>query len=639
MRLKLVPPLLVTLGLTFPAFADAPTTKPDRDASPLAKLLDGLKSEKPTTAPAAGDDAKPLPTPAELIRGMKDKKAAEDAKALVVQIDFSSPLAEEPTAGGLFGGGGLDLRTVLDRFTQAQDDEACKAVLLTFYEGGQMNFAQAQEIRGALEALKKAGKRTFVYADTYDTTSYLVASAATDVCLMDGGEVFIPGVAVEPMFYRGALDILGIKPDYVQIGEYKGAEEPYMNYKPSPELAGEMNKLVDALYGQIVGQIGKGRKMKPEQVKEVIDRAITPAADAVKIGLVDHLVDADGLKPLIKDLLGNEVRVETDYGLPEKAEPDFSNPLALLAMLRPKTPEVTKDSVALVYASGVISGGEGGGGGLLGNESGIGSERIRRAMRMAERDDKVKAIVIRIDSPGGSALASEAMYQAVRRVAGQKPVIISIGGMAASGGYYLACSGDTIIADPAAIVGSIGVVGGKLDLSGLYDKIGLSTTTFARGKNADIYSDTHSWDERQQKLIRTYMKSTYEQFTDRVMSTRGGKIKDIDQVAKGRIFLAKDAKKLGMVDELGGIDKAIALAAERAGMDEYDTVVLPGETFNPLQGLNLGLPFGETPVKGAALLGILPPHMREALGQMLQMNRLLSERPVVLMTPFVIRTH
>ena len=232
------------------------------------------------------------------------------------------------------------------------------------------------------------------------------------------------------------------------------------------------------------------------------------------------------------------------------------------------------------------------------------------------------------------------MYQAVRRVAAKKPVIVSVGGMAASGGYYLACAGDTIVADPAAIVGSIGVVGGKLDLSGLYDLVGLSTATFSRGKNADIYSETHSWDQRQQAMIRKWMKSTYEQFTDRVMATRGGKIKDINQVARGRIFLAKDAKKLGMVDQLGGIDAAMRVAAARANLETYDTVVLPGEEFNPLGGLSLGLPFGETPVKpSSALLGLVPPHVREALGQFVEMNRLLGERPVVLMSPFVVRMH
>ena len=640
-----------------PALADAPATRPaTRPAKSLAGLLDRLKKsvetqeeraedreeadgEAPSTRPA--DDAevdadKPL-TPAQIIEQMKADKAAEEAKALVVQIDFSSPLTEQGSGPSLFGdSGGVDLRTVLGRFEQAKNDEACKAVLLTFYNGGMMNFAQAQEIRGALQELNKAGKRTFVYADTYDTVSYLVATAATDVCLMDGGEVFIPGVAVEPTFYKGTMDILGIKPQYVQVGEFKGAEEPYTRYAPSPELAGEMEKLVDALYGQIVNQIAKGRSMNAGKVKRMIDESMVMAGEAVEQGFVDHIVDADGLKNLIGEEIGEEeVRVETDYGLPKGPEFDPNNPFALFAALRPQPVEIDQPSVAIVYAEGVITGGEGGTGGLFG-ESGIGSERIRRAMRLAERDDDVKAVVIRIDSPGGSALASEAMYQAVRRVAETKPVVISIGGMAASGGYYLACAGDHIIADPAAIIGSIGVVGGKLDMSGLYDQIGISTTMFSRGKNAGLFSETTPWDERQRKLIRKYMEVTYDQFTDRVMATRGDEIEDIDKVARGRIFLASEGKKLGMVDELGGISKALAEAAGRAELGEdYDVVVLPDENFNPFGGLSLGLPLGQ--MQAATLASLIPPHARDAISRLVTMNELLSERPVVVIAPFTVR--
>jgi protease-4 len=598
-------------------------------------------ADPPATGPAevvADETASQnkFPTPAELIRQMKEQKAQEEAQTLVAQIDFSQPLSEQPSPMGLFGETGFDLRTVLGRLQRAEADESCHAVLLTFYNGGMMNFAQAQELREALARLGKARKRTFVYADSYDMMSYLVASAASDVVLMEGGEVFIPGVAIEPMFYRGALDKLGIVPDYIQIGEYKGAEEPYTRTQPSEELSGEMNQLVDALYGQIVEQIASSRAIQPSEARKLIDRAMIPAADAAELGLVDHLADADGLKDLMEGEFENEVRVEPGYGA-EESEGGFDpdNPFSILAMMQPKAPEIEGPSIALIYAEGVITGGESGGGGLFG-EAGVGSETMRRALRVAERDENVKAIVIRIDSPGGSALASEAMYQAVRRVAEQKPVIISIGGMAASGGYYLAVAGDHIIADPAAIVGSIGVVGGKLVLSGLYEKLGLSFASFARGKNASLFSDTQEWDNRQKRLVRDWMTSTYEQFTDRVMSTREGKIQDIDAVARGRIFLAKDARALGMVDELGGIELALERAAERAELEEYDVVVLPEQVFDPLAGM--GFPFGQmASPESRMMIELLPAQVRQTLGLWVQLSRLLEERPVVLMSPYVIR--
>src|SRR5439155_20987908 len=172
----------------------------------------------------------------------------------------------------------------------------------------------------------------------------------------------------------------------------------------------------------------------------------------------------------------------------------------------------------------------------------VGSESLRRAIRTAARDDNVKAIVLRIDSPGGSALASEAMYASVRHLAAKKPVIVSVGGMAASGGYYLACSGDTIFADSSAIVGSIGVVGGKLVMKDLFEKIGLGTETFKVGRNGGLYSWTEPWDDRQQRLVRHGMQDAHDLFTRRVMATRKDKITDIDKVARGRIFLARDAK-------------------------------------------------------------------------------------------------
>jgi protease-4 len=308
-----------------------------------------------------------------------------------------------------------------------------------------------------------------------------------------------------------------------------------------------------------------------------------------------------------------------------------------------KQPEPTKGpTVALIYAQGTIVDGTGEGG-LL-DEGGVGSETMREAFRTAAKDDNVKAVVIRIDSPGGSALASEVMWQAARRVAKDKPVIISIGGMAASGGYYLASAGDYIFADPSAIVGSIGVVGGKFVLKDLYEKLGLSTEEFSKGRNAGLYSSSKVWDEKQRELIKKSMTQVYEQFTDRVMTTREGKIKDIDQVARGRIFLADEAKNLGMVDELGGLEKAIAFAAGKASLEaskfEVLTLPAPRTLADMLEGSKTEL---ASPVRinvqlsADSILLALPPAARKHVAQQLQFMKLLERRSVVLMTPFSVQ--
>ena len=268
---------------------------------------------------------------------------------------------------------------------------------------------------------------------------------------------------------------------------------------------------------------------------------------------------------------------------------------------------------------------------------------MRRAFRMALRDEKVKAVVVRIDSPGGSAMASEIMWQAMRRVAAEKPVIVSVGNMAASGGYYLASAADTIYADPAGIVGSIGVVGGKIALGGLYDKLGIHVATFSAGKNADLYSSTTPWTDAQRRMIRNAMSTTYDQFTDRIKTTRGEKIADIDKVARGRIFTAAEAKSLGMVDQLGGLGDAIVEAAKRAKLEEgkYDLKSLPPPPTiqEMLAGRSSGGASTMTPVSAEAMavLQMLPGDVRDALSESLQMGELMQRRPVVLMTPFVLR--
>ncbi|HTL29434.1 MAG TPA: signal peptide peptidase SppA, partial [Tepidisphaeraceae bacterium] len=269
----------------------------------------------------------------------------------------------------------------------------------------------------------------------------------------------------------------------------------------------------------------------------------------------------------------------------------------------------------------------------------------RQALRRAARDENVKAIVLRIDSPGGSALASEVMWQAARRVAEKKPVIVSVGHMAASGGYYLASAGDYIFADPSAIVGSIGVVGGKFVIKDLFDKLGLATETFQKGRNADLFSSNQPFNERQRRLITNWMRGTYDQFTERVMTTRKDKIKDIDKVARGRIFLAQQAKDLGMVDEIGGTESAIAYAAKKAKLapDSYDIRVLPSpktiaDYFTGGANSDASMPFApKITISPDSILRMMPASMKSLITQQIQMMQLMENRPGVLMTPYVVK--
>ena len=604
-----------------------PTTQPDMTST--------------TTRPA-----EKFPTPAELMAKIQaaQKKNTDDDLPKVAYFDLSGAVTEKPADFNLFGQeqAGVTLRVLIDRLEKARVDSDVKAVLLRMDEGT-LNLSQAMELRDKVKEFAKAGKPVFVYADSFDTTSYIAASEASNICMLEGGDIMVPGIGFETMFAKGLLDKVGVKADFVQIGEYKGADEEFTRTEASEELRGQLNQLADSLYGQIVSTISASRKVPLDKVKALVDESLITGPEAKSSGLVDTLVDAGGMRDLMTEKLKGKVDLVTDYGQDDKDTVDLSSPFAFFAMLSRKPTESTRPGIAVIYAEGVIVDGPSGSG--LFNDSGnIGSDTMREALREAEKDSKIKAVVIRIDSPGGSALASEAMWQAARRVAKIKPVVISVGSMAASGGYYLASAGDYIFADPTAIVGSIGVVGGKFVLTDLFGKLGISTEAFVRGKNADLFSSSTEWTDIQRQQVTKWMKETYDQFTQRVMTTRKGKIADIDTVARGRIFSADQAKDRGMVDRIGGIQETIDYAADKASLKagEYDVRVLPpARTLSDLlngsdsdDDSSTRMPF-KMGADGAGLFSLLDPGTRKALGTELGELMLLQTRPVILASPVV----
>ncbi|HZZ43722.1 MAG TPA: signal peptide peptidase SppA [Tepidisphaeraceae bacterium] len=604
-----------------------------------------LAAGRPATRPAATPATQHFPTPQELLDQMKKSKAEKKKLKQVAFIDLSHPVQEAPAGFSFFRDTeGDTLHSVLDRLHQARDDRDVRAILITIGDAG-INLAQAQEIRDALLDCRHAGKTTVVYSDSYDTAGYVVASGASDICLLEGGEILIPGVGIETMFAKGLLDKVGVQADYIQIGEYKGADEMYTRNNSSPELKGQLDHLSQSIYDYTLSSIARQRKLDPAVVKSAIDQALIPAPDALKLGLVDHLIDIDGLRDFLKQKLHGDIDLIHDYGAPEEEQIDFSNPWTLLAQLTKKPEVSTKPSIAIVYAEGEIV--DGAGGNSWGGSSTVGSDDLREAFRMAARDDTVKAVVIRIDSPGGSALASEAMWQAARRVAAKKPVVISVGSMAASGGYYLASSGDYIIADPTAIVGSIGVVGGKFVIKDLYAKLGITAESFSKGDNANLFSNSEPFTDKQRALVTGWMKKTYDQFTQRILTTRGKKIADIDKLARGRIFTASQARDLGMVDELGGLSRALAYAAEKSHLanTDYDVRTLPptrtlSDYLTGNSNRDAKAPFtAASNMLGLApdsILRTLPTSARNSLLQQIQSLHLLEKRPFMLVCPYTI---
>jgi len=371
---------------------------PDPKTAPLASAT---PATSPTTSPTTNPTAQvKFPTPAELYEKMQKAKAEKASQLKIAYFDLNDAISEKPSEFSIFNPeGSLTLHTLIDRINKARDDKDVRAVLITLGDAS-MGLAQAAEVRDALKDVSRSNKRVFVYADSYDTVAYTIAIGASDICLLQGGEIMIPGVGFETMFYKGTMDKVGVKADYIQIGEYKGAEEPYTRTEPSEELRGELTKLADAVYDQLVDGISMARGVSRQAVQQLVDDTMLSAAGAKDRGFVDHIVDQDGLRELIKDELGGDIDLLADYGAAKREEIDWSNPFLVLASLAKRPEPTNRPAIALIYAAGVIEDG-GGRSGLLSGSSGVGSDPMRRAFRTAMRDENIKAIVLRIDSPGG----------------------------------------------------------------------------------------------------------------------------------------------------------------------------------------------------------------------------------------------
>ncbi len=492
-----------------------------------------------------------------------------DGRVLTREPDFDFLRPEQ--------GGDYTLQQWLRRLAKARNDEAIDAVALEIGDL-QLNWAQAQELADAIERLQRAGKPVHVHLTAADAPRYLVGSAGISLTMEPRGTFAVTGVGIEAMFFKGTLDKLGMTAQMVQIGKYKGASEPLTRTKPSKELAHEYNKLLDELYDQLIGQIASQRALEPQAVRKAIDQAPMFGTEAVKHGLADKAVSSvRWSESLIEEWADQKkaVTLHAHYAKPTGPKMDFSNPFQMFAvMMGSRQDDRTKNpTIAIVHVDGVIVPGRSGNSMWIGRTSG--SRTLTKILGELTDDENIKAVIVRIQSPGGSALASEKILQAMRKCAKSKPVIASISGMAASGGYYVACGADHIVADKAGIVGSIGVVSGKIAMREfLNEKLGITTFELTRGRNAGLWT-SEKWNRRELAVIRGISKTWYNTFLKRVREGRKGREIDINEVAQGRIFTARQGVKNGMVDELGGMKEAIAVAQKRAKIEKSYFKVYP----------------------------------------------------------------
>ncbi len=562
----------------------------------------------------------------------------------VAHIRLARILPEESAAAGLFGARTTTLRTFLDRFNKASKDDRIKGVVLEL-DVSLLPLTHAQELRAAITRLQRVGKPVVAVLPAMATTNTYVAVAGCDRIVMPpDGWLLLTGVRFEVWFYRDLLDWLGIKARFLQAGAYKGAAEPYMRSAMSPEYRAQLERVADDLFRQICTAVAGRLNCSLDQAAKLVDKGGFLAKEALELGLVDELGYADRLGQTAARALGlPKVSLVKDYGVQKRRMPSgFAGVMQMMQSLFGGAPKRSLPSdrprIALIYATGAIVEGKSTQSILLGKL--MGDETIVQAIRKAEADDQVRAIVLRVDSPGGSATASEHIYQTLRQC--KKPVIVSMGSVAASGGYYISLGGDVILAEPATLTGSIGVVGGKLAVRPALAKIGIRPDVVQRGRNADFLSVIEPLDEDGEKILRTLITSTYDQFLDRVSKSRGIDRERLEKLAEGRIWTGSQAVENGLVDRIGTLHEALELARQKGGIkpdEPYDLVVLP-EPKNFFEMLmELTEAGGATPRLSGLVAAELPESLRPLLTDIQTLRRVFESRNpgVWLVMPHLIR--
>jgi len=483
----------------------------------------------------------------------------------VLSIRLDGPIAEitsEDPLAEVLGEQPMSLRDLRRALVAATEDDRIVGVRVRVdsFGGG---FATAQEIRGLLQGVQRAGKWTAAYMDTAGEFTpgnmlYYVASACDEISMNPMGDVNLIGLSVRSPFIRGTLDKLEITPEFPGRGDYKTARFMYTERDFTPEHREMMQWLVDSLMGQITGDIAESRDTTPEMVREIMDRAPLVADEAVEAGLVDRLEDWTAFSERLEGKEGKAEFVGLKSYLRGLREPS----------LGPK--------IAVVTATGAIMRGKSGRSlnPLLGGEI-MGSETIAGAWRKVRKTPGIKAVVFRIDSPGGSAVASEIIRSEMARTAEKIPVVVSMSNLAASGGYWITCGAQKIVAEPGTLTASIGVFGGHLNMDGFWkDKLGVTFGRLDAAKNANIYGELEDWNDEQRAIVDKILDRIYGQFLEKVAASRGMTREQVDAMARGRVFTGEQALEKGLVDVLGGFDVAIAQAKELAGISPETAVTL-----------------------------------------------------------------
>ncbi|OYD14744.1 signal peptide peptidase SppA [candidate division WOR-3 bacterium JGI_Cruoil_03_51_56] len=447
---------------------------------------------------------------------------------------------------------------LLDLVKQARDDKSIAGIVLKL-EGFRMGFAQAQELRAALEAFKAKGKKVYVYGPSLGMLSFYIASAADKIVCHPVGDVNIPGVSIQSMFLKGTLEKLGLEFAGQRHGKYKSAVEQFTEDSLTEPNREQLEALLDVIYDEFLKGASAGRGMSRESLGLLVDHGFFMAHEAIAQGLIDTTCYEDELEDLLKqEVPGFRKVTEKKYLGQDEFCYDWHG----------------RHLVAVIYASGSIASGESRTDFLTGSMT-MGAKTIVRAIRAARRDKRVKAIVLRVDSPGGSGFASDLIWHELELAKKKKPVVVSMGNVAASGGYYISCNADRVYANPGTITGSIGGFSFKFVTEGFYNKLGAKRQVLKRGEHADAGSDVRGFTSEEDSIFQSQVDYFCRKFVQKVADGRGLSFEAVDSVAQGRVWAGRDAYEVGLVDSLGGLLTAIEWAKHQAKLKVCDFVFYP----------------------------------------------------------------
>ncbi|MDG1719156.1 MAG: signal peptide peptidase SppA [Flavobacteriales bacterium] len=451
--------------------------------------------------------------------------------------------------------GSVEFKDILDNIEKAKNDDKIKGIYLNF-SSVNAGFSQIEEIRNKLLEFKESGKFIYAYADSYNQSAYYLASVSDKIALNPEGIIELKGLSAEIMFYKGLMDKLGIEAQIIRHGKFKGAVEPFMYNQMSNENREQIEKLLNSISDYMIDGIATEREgVTSEEIHKMINNMyLSSARKCLESGIIDKIAYQDQFFSDLEDKSEHEITL-IDY----------------MKVKNPKN-SVSDNKIAIIYATGEINTGKG-------SYNTIGSETTVEAIREASEDENVKAIVLRVNSPGGSALASEIIWREINLAKQKKKVVVSMGDYAASGGYYISCNADKIFANNSTLTGSIGVFGIVPNTKNfLNEKLGVYIETVKTHKHSDIANGYRKLSDDELNVIQNSVEDIYETFITHVSEGRGIPVRKVDEIGQGRVWSGADALSIGLIDEIGGLEDAIASAADLSALEDYRIITLPKKT-------------------------------------------------------------